>query len=507
MKFTFKPSPNYRTNQSTSGIMRDVALGLLAVTVFSVIYYSMHYGTQYGLRIIIMMVIAVVSALATEALYFKATKQDVKKGLMGSYGWITAMILVLISNVNVSYYAICFSTVTAIFFGKLVFGGFGQNIFNPAAFGEAIVMTAFGASVISDFTTGATPATAMGSAGWMMSSSSAVASFAGNYGGILNMFLGNYTSTIGSTSAILLLIVFAFLVWRKDIDWRMPVFYVGTSFVLALVIGMMHGAGAMYPVLYILTGGIMFGAVFMITDPVTTPISIPGRIVYAVGAACLTMIIRYKSNLADGVLYSILLMNMLTPAIDKMMDGNQIKDAAKLRNNLLIVSACSIAVVLLVGITVTPTEASSSQGTGSGTAETGGTASAGTPIALSDDYADYKAECTESSNDGTTAVYACTARGFGLIDPDGIATATGHEYARNEAEITVDIAGKKITSYKLTVFGDTADIGDKATTDDALAQYADKTIDDSVDATTGATYTSKSMAAMGAAALNAAAGN
>ena len=91
------------------------------------------------------------------------------------------------------------------------------------------------------------------------------------------------------------------------------------------------------------------------------------------------MIIRYKSNLADGVLYSILLMNMLTPAIDKMMDGNQIKDAAKLRNNLLIVSACSIAVVLLVGITVTPTEESSSQGTGSGTAETGGTASAGTP--------------------------------------------------------------------------------------------------------------------------------
>ena len=131
----------------------------------------------------------------------------------------------------------------------------------------------------------------------------------------------------------------------------------------------------------------------------------------------------------------------------------------------------------------------------------------GETLALADDYADYKAECTESSNDGTTAVYACTARGFGLIDPDGIAAATGHEYARNEAEITVDIAGKKITSYKLTVFGDTADIGDKATTDDALAQYADKTIDDSVDATTGATYTSKSMAAMGAAALNAAAGN
>jgi Na+-translocating ferredoxin:NAD+ oxidoreductase RnfG subunit len=130
----------------------------------------------------------------------------------------------------------------------------------------------------------------------------------------------------------------------------------------------------------------------------------------------------------------------------------------------------------------------------------------GVALSLADDYSENKVECTESSNDGKTAVYACTARGFGLIDPDGIASETGHEYKRNEAEITVDLSTMSITSYKLTVFGDTEGVGDKAVTDDNLAKYSGATLESSIDATSGATYTSKSLAAMAQAALNAAAG-
>ena len=140
MKLTFKPSPNYRNPQSTTGIMRDLTECLFAITVFSVAYYSATLGANAGLRVIILMVTSILSALVTEAIYFKATKQDIKEGITSSYGWVTAMILTLISSINVTPYALAVCTVLAIVFGKLVFGGFGQNIFNPAAFGEAILI-------------------------------------------------------------------------------------------------------------------------------------------------------------------------------------------------------------------------------------------------------------------------------------------------------------------------------------------------------------------------------
>ena len=322
MKFTFNPSPNYRTSQSTSGIMKDLTECLLAVLVFAVIYYCGAYGASYGLRIVLLTACSVIAALCTDAVYFKATKQDIRQGILTSYSWVTALILTLISRVSVSYYGMIVCTVIAVFFGKLVFGGFGQNIFNPAAFGEAVIMANFAGSYSEDFVTSATPTTVAKASGW-------VGEFASQYGGFGNMFLGQYASTIGSTSALLILLCCVFLIWRKDIDWQVPVTYIVTVFVESLIVGAITGSGAQAAVYNVLAGGVMFGAVFMATDPVTSPVSMPGRVVFAFGAASLAMIIRWKSNFADGVLFGILLMNMLTPAIDKLFDGNQIKDAAK----------------------------------------------------------------------------------------------------------------------------------------------------------------------------------
>ena len=117
---------------------------------------------------------------------------------------------------------------------------------------------------------------------------------------------------------------------------------------VSLLIGLMHGAGVWYAVFQVLAGGVVFGGVFMMTDPVTSPVTIPGRVIFAVGAACFTLIFRLRSNMADGVLYSILLMNMLTPAIDKLMDGNQIKNAAKNVRTVLI--ACAVMLVITLGV-------------------------------------------------------------------------------------------------------------------------------------------------------------
>ncbi len=347
MKLNYQPSPSIRTKQSTSMIMKDVTLCLLAVTAFAVYYYTTVFGASYGLRVVLMMVDAIVSAIVTEVVFFKVMKKDVKAGLKSSYGWITGMILVLITDISMSYYAICISTVIALVFGKLVFGGFGQNIFNPAAFGEAIIMNSFAASRSVDFVTGATPTQVAKSAGWVFTNAQ-LQEMVAPYVGLQGMFLGNYPSTIGSSCALLLVVCGIFLIMRNDIDWQTPVFYIATVFVIAYATGMFHGVGLAYAVFHVLAGGVLFGGIFMLTDPVTTPVSLSGRIIYAVCAASLTMIIRMKSNLSDGVLYAILLINMLTPAIETMMDGNQIKDAKKLRNKTLI--TCLIFIAMAIGV-------------------------------------------------------------------------------------------------------------------------------------------------------------
>lgn len=356
MKFTFKPAPNYRSEQSTSQIMFDLTMCLCAVLLFATVWYGVSYGFAYGLRVVLMALSAVVAAEVTEVIWFTATKKSWKE-IFHSYGWVTALILVLITRLNVSYFAIIVSTVVAIVFGKLVFGGFGQNIFNPAAFGEALIMNSFSASTAADIVTGATPVTDMAAQGWLLSSS-AFSGFLTPFGGFLQMFLGNYNSVIGGSCALLLILCFAYLVWRGDIDWHVSVTYVVTVFVISLIVGLVKGAGIEFALFNVLAGGVLFGAVFMITDPVTTPVTIPGRVVFAVATAALTLVLRWKANLPDGVLFSILIMNMLSPAIDRAFRGNQIKDASKFLKRVVIISVLCVAVAIGVGMTLSHTDES-----------------------------------------------------------------------------------------------------------------------------------------------------
>lgn len=364
MKFSFKPSPNYRSEQNTAGIMRDVTLCLLAVLLFSIVWYSVTYGAAYGLRVFLMALFAVLAAEITEVIWFKTTGKDWKE-IFHSYGWVTALILVCITRLNVSYYAVIICTIVAIIFGKMVFGGFGQNIFNPAAFGEALLMNTFSSSVASDITTGATPISTIKSSGWIMSSN-LFQQFLTQFGGVKDFFLGNYTSVIGGSCALLLILCFLYLLWKKDVDWHLSVSYLVTVFVLSTIIGLAKGAGFEYGVFNVISGGVLFGAIFMMTDPVSTPITVSGRVVFGICTACLTLVIRWRSNLPDGVLFSILLMNMLTPAIDKAFSGNQIKDASKFMKRACIICGISAVVTLGVGSLLTYKESTVTSGATSG---------------------------------------------------------------------------------------------------------------------------------------------
>ncbi len=480
MKFSYKVSPNYAAKQSTSGIMFELSAALVIVTIASAIWYGVTGGVALGLRVILMSVTSVVTALCTEALYLIARKKkNVVNEVLHSYGWVTGLIITLITRINVSYYAIILATLIAVLFGKMIFGGFGQNIFNPAAFAEAIIMNSFASSVATDIQTGATPLAVMDSYGWV-ANGSVFENVVGQFGNLTGMFIGNYQSVIGGSCALLLIILGVYLIARRVIDYRLTVTYIVSVFVMSLVVGLIHGAGIEFAIFNVLAGGVLFAGVFMITDPVTSPVSIPGRYVFAVGTAALTLILRWKSNLPDGALFSILLMNMLTPAIDQIFDGSQINDAGKILRNALIGICAFLLVGCLVGATLTSKTPTAAQ-----EPETTETPAEATTLSA-EDYSENKATCQVVSNDGTTAVYACTAGGF---------------EGTNEATVTVDLTKNTVVAFEVTKFGDTEGVGDAAVADDQLQKYVGATLDSKIDSTTGASYTSKSLRAMLAKAL------
>ena len=388
MKFTFNVSPNLRQRQSTKRIMFELMLGLAAVYLFALVYYYTAYGMRYALQALLLLAVSVGVALVTEAVFALVLKKEVKSYLSSSFGWITAIILTMMCTIDISPYALGVATFFSIFFGKLLFGGFGQNIFNPAAFGRAIVFNAFMGAVVSDVSTAATPVTTMANTfNWMPGSSEAAAQMLDQVGGLGTLMTGWHPGAIGETCGILILIVGAVLAWRQVIDWRVPLVYLLTIAVLAAASALIGGVASYqgvpgflwYPLVHVFSGGVIFGAVFMLTDPVTSPTSAQGRVIFAMGAAILTMLIRLKANLPEGCLYSILLMNMLTPLIESAMDGKQLAVRARARKAIAGLAAIGLAVTVLAASTVTPVNeisSATSESTSEASSEaTGGDAS------------------------------------------------------------------------------------------------------------------------------------
>ncbi len=452
MKFTFKPSPNYRDTLSTGRIMMELTAGLLVVFAFTLVLYATNadYGASYAIRAVFLMVAAVVTACVTEILWCLATKKDILSTLKSSYPWVTGIILALMCQVNIDVYALIASTIIAIVFGKLVFGGFGQNIFNPAAVGRAVIFASFSGKVAADFVTGATPTSTIASNGWLVANNS-INVILDQFGGLGNLFIGNYPGAMGETSALIILLVGAFLAWRKVIDWRVPVTYLATLFIITLLIGTLHGVGFWYPLYHLLTGGAMFGAVFMMTDPVTNPTSAPGRILFAIGCAVLTVIIRIKANLPEGVLYSILLMNMMTPMIEKLTDGNQIK---MMKKNLV-----SIGIFFVAGVA----------------------------IACACSLGMEAQEISGPSVQAQGNVYTIEAKGY-----------------QGTNVFEVEVENGAVVRVECVTFEDTLGIGDNATSEDYLNSFVGKTLNDEFDIVSGASYTSNSVIEAVQSALEAA---
>ncbi len=202
-----------------------------------------------------------------------------------------------------------------IFLAKLIFGGLGQNVFNPAAVARVIVVVNFavgyGAHVTGvDGFAGATALSFSNNA--HMFDSGVLEGYS-----LINLFTGiGIPGSLGEVSALLLIVGGIYLALRSSFEVRIPLTYIGTVFMLAAVVAIQQGLGFWYPVYHVLSGGLLFGAIYMATDPITSPITKPGRIYFGFGLGVVTFIIRLFGAMPEGVVFSILIMNMFVPTFD-----------------------------------------------------------------------------------------------------------------------------------------------------------------------------------------------
>lgn len=492
MKFAFNVSPNLRQKQSTKQIMLELMIGLLVVFAFSLFYYGTEYGSSYVLQAIKLLAVSVIVALLTEIAFAFFTRKGqkidfayIKKFLSGSFGWITAIILTMMCPISISFYALGVATFFAIFFAKLLFGGFGNNIFNPAAVGRAVIFATFvGAS--TDIITMATPTTVIASSyNWLVVDPEMITTMMDEIGGLPTLFTGMYPGAIGETSALVILIVGIILSIRKVIDWRIPVVYLGSIFVLAMGIALFKGVGSYgslpgfiwYPLLHLLTGGVMFGAVFMLTDPVTSPTSAQGKCIFALGAAVLTVLIRIKANLPEGCLYSILLMNMLTPMIEQALAGKQLALRKKASIIFGSVAVVGMGCVLLAANVIEPKAKEVEE------------APQPTLVTSTDeDMLSMDASITDTKENGNEVVYTVKAHGY---------TANENPDVYNVFEITVDKTNNQITKMSFVECNDSDFIKTAVQSNPELVNVVNTDLSKEFEYTTedvvsGATFTTKS---------------
>lgn len=291
-------SPHIRSSETTQRIMRDVTIALLPAAAYGVY--------NFGLRALVVLVLSVVSAIAAEAMCQKIRKQALT---INDYSAIvTGLLLGMNLPSEVPYWIPVVGSFFAIAIVKQAFGGLGHNFINPALAARAMLVASWPVQM-----TTWTPVTPDA-----VSSATALGIIKEGLDvplpSLFDLFIGRMGGCIGETSALLLLVGAAYLLYRGVISIKIPGIYIGTFTLLTLLI---TGFDVQLTLIHILSGGLILGAFFMATDYASSPITPKGQIIYAVGMGLLTVVIRFYGGYPEGVSYSILLMNVAAPLIDK----------------------------------------------------------------------------------------------------------------------------------------------------------------------------------------------
>lgn len=298
------PSPHVSNKISTSRLMVDVILAMLPVMAVS--FYV------FREALLFQVFVCVISCLSVEYICCRLRK---RKDTLGDFSAaVTGLILALSLPWSAPWYVGFIASLAAIGLGKAVFGGLGQNIFNPAMVGRAFVFIAFpalagpkayvsSAESLVDAVAFATPLSKEG--------------IADSINEIMTLFIGNCNGSLGETSVVACLLGGGYLCYRRTASWEIPLSMILTASVTAFIFTFVFKESYLFVFHHIFSGALFFGAFFIATDPVTSPMSCKGKMVFGALTGFIIMIIRFLSGYPEGVMFSILIVNSLTPLIDR----------------------------------------------------------------------------------------------------------------------------------------------------------------------------------------------
>lgn len=298
-------SPHVRATHTTQSIMRDVIIALMPALIAAI--------WVYGLHALVLTAVSVACCVLFEWLFEKMFKKTVTIKDLSAV--VTGLLLAYNIPANASIFVVVVGAFVAIILAKQLFGGIGQNFINPALAARAFLLSAYSTQMRTfmvpapgklfmgaDVVTGATPLELLKNG------------VTEGLPTLADAFLGNIGGCIGEASALALLIGAAYLLIKKVIAWHIPACYIGTVFVLTFLL---NGFDLYQSFYGLFLGGLMLGAFFMATDYTTSPMTVKGQVIFAIGMGVMTTVIRLYGGYPEGVSYSILFMNLLVPLIDK----------------------------------------------------------------------------------------------------------------------------------------------------------------------------------------------
>lgn len=319
-RLLIQPAPLLKQEMTTPQAMRDVLYALAPASLAACWFF--------GLSALLVLGASIAGAVLTEWVF--SPPQTRRERLLDSSGLLTGLLLGLTLPPSLPLWMAFLGGAIGIGLGKLIWGGLGSNLFNPALVGRAFLL--------ATFPTAMTTWSAQGGPGsffevhssnlalpFMQAKYDAVSSatplglmkFEHQSTPLWDLFIGNTSGSLGETSAVLLLLGGLYLLLRRDIDWRIPASILLTVAVFALALFLVSPEQYPGPLFAILSGGLLIGAFFMATDPVTSPLTPRGAWIFGIGIGLLVVLIRVFGGFPEGVMYAILLMNAATPLIDR----------------------------------------------------------------------------------------------------------------------------------------------------------------------------------------------